>query len=87
MNPPYSKPAPWIEKWLENGNGMALVPASNGAWMQSMWENAHGITIMPSNLKFHRKEKMAGIPIRTILCAIGEDNLAALKASGIGFVR
>ena len=49
MNPPYSKPQPWINKWLKNGNGLALVPASNGAWLQNMWENAGGITIMPAN--------------------------------------
>ena len=25
MNPPYSKPTPWIDKWLNHGNGMGLV--------------------------------------------------------------
>ena len=26
MNPPYSKPAPWVEKWLNHANGIALLP-------------------------------------------------------------
>ena len=28
MNPPYSKPSYWVNKWIEHGNGICLVQSS-----------------------------------------------------------
>ena len=35
MNPPYSKPTPWIDKWLDHGNGIGLVASSR--YFISFW--------------------------------------------------
>ena len=87
MNPPYSKPQPWIDKWLENGNGIALLPLVKSKWLNQIWNEADGIALLPSNLKFWRKGKEAGIPIECILAAVGADNFKALKNAGLGSVR
>ena len=88
MNPPYSKPAPWIDKWLENGNGICLVAASRSKPFTKLWEGCDGIAFMPANLKFvSGMGKEAGIYMPTVIAAIGAENLAALKSSGIGYVR
>ena len=88
MNPPYSKPALWVEKWLNNNNGICLVPMSKSKWFDILWENCGGIIAMPSNLKFvNGQSEKASIFMPVVLAAAGSENVAALKASGIGFVR
>ncbi len=88
MNPPYSKPRPWIDKWLENGNGICLVSASRSISFNKLWAGCDGMIFMPANLKFVTgMGKESGIYMPTVLAAIGSENLAALKASGIGCVR
>ena len=87
MNPPYSKPAPWIDKWLENGNGVCLLAASRSYSFLSLWANCDALLFLPL-LKFVTgMGKQAGIYMPTVLAAIGAENVVALKASGIGFVR
>ena len=42
LNPPYSKPLPWIERFIEHGNGIILVPGRSPetAWCQLLYEQA-----------------------------------------------
>ena len=88
MNPPYSKPAPWIDKWLENNNGFCLVQISKSAWFNKLWQESEAIALMPVNMKFINGSDGSGsISWPTMLCVVGAENVAALKASGIGFVR
>ena len=87
MNPPYSKPAPWIDKWLENGNGVCLVAASRSYSFLNLWANCGGILFLPLIKFVTGMGKEAGIYMPTVLAAIGDENVAALKASGIGYVR
>ena len=30
MNPPFSETRPWVDRWIEQADGMALLPAANG---------------------------------------------------------
>ena len=84
MNPPYSKPAPWVDKWLEHGNGLALLPSSNGRWFTRLWNEADGVVVMKPNLEFVNGSG-SGIPIRTFLWAMGG---WAVEAIGrVGHVR
>ena len=88
MNPPYSKPAPWIDKWLKNGNGFCLVQISKSGWFNELWQQSEAIALMPVNMKFINGSDGSGsISWPTMLCVVGVENVAALKASGIGFVR
>ena len=46
MNPPYSKPGPWVDKWISHGNGIALLPITRGNWFQNLWNSEAGIAFM-----------------------------------------
>ena len=88
MNPPYSKPSPWIDKFIENGNGIALVPVTTGMWFDKIWQAADAVVIDKYNQKFERPDgtrKM--IMFRTMYAAIGEENVEALKRLEVGKLR
>ena len=87
MNPPYSKPSPWIDKWLENNNGVCLLAASRSYSFLNLWANCDAVLFLPLIKFVTGMGKQAGIYMPTVLAAVGAENVAALKASGIGFVR
>lgn len=78
MNPPYSKPILWIERFIAHGDGIALVPASNGRWFGTLWETAHAITIPIEPVIFEG----GGIPIRTVFAAFGAESADAISRLG-----
>ena len=87
MNPPYSNPTPWVDKWLNHKNGFALVPFSRANWFVKLWDSeavcwaTHLIWFVNSE----NKRKCIFMPIA--LWAIGESNITALKMSGLGVIR
>ena len=88
MNPPYSKPDPWVRKFIEHEQGIALIHLSRSNWGQLLWSKAQAISDMPTWTKFvtiNGKEK--GIFMPTYLYAFGQANVEALNASNIGSVR
>jgi hypothetical protein len=89
MNPPYSNPLPWIDKFIAHGNGVALIPTSTGRWMLKLWESEAAWLMLPP-IKFVRHNLVQAkgfMPIRCWLIAIGTDNTSALIHSGLGKVR
>ena len=84
MNPPFSKTQPWIEKWLEHGHGIALVPSSNGGWFDLLWQSDAKITIGPKKFDFVNGNGH-GIPRRIHFAALGDECVDAI--SRIGRVR
>ena len=89
MNPLYSDPLPWIDKFIAHGNGVALVPTSTGRWMLKFWDcEASWLMLQP--IKFVRSNLVQAkgfMPIRCWLVAIGESNIEALRQSGLRRVR
>ena len=81
MNPPFSKPAPWIDKFVEHRHGVALLVVSKSRRMNDLWNNADGLVLLPSTLKFDQ----GTIFIATMLIAYGQHNVHAI--SKIGRVR
>lgn len=81
MNPPFSKPTPWVRKFIEHKNGVCLVPMSKSSWFQELWDTAHGITPMPWKLKFDQ----GAIFMPVVLAAFGTNNVKAI--ANIGRVR
>ena len=81
MNPPFSKPAPWIDKFVKHRNGIALLVVSKSRRMNDLWENADGLVLLPSTLKFDQ----GTIFIATMLIAYGQHNVKAI--SNVGRVR
>ena len=86
MNPPFSKPKPWVHKFINHKLGIAILPSSNGKWFNEIWDSAEAITIFDSNIKFHSPNKqLLSIPTRTFMFAFGKHNVNALH--NIGRVR
>jgi hypothetical protein len=84
MNPPYSKPAPWVARFIAHGNGACIVPMSMGFWFSDLWDEAEGMVMLPPRMVFVGGGA-AGIPARIIVAAFGEECVAAL--GGLGKVR
>ena len=88
MNPPYSAMTPWVHKWLEHGNGIALLPFALSKWMNTLSASCATMLILPHNFAFVRP----GGAKRTInyltgLWAVGDEAKQALQQSGLGKVR
>jgi hypothetical protein len=88
LNPPYSKPTPWIERFIEHNNGITLVAYSKARWFNLLWDKADGVLPMPSRMMFVKPNgEEAGIFMPTALFALGSDNADALRRLNIGRVR
>lgn len=88
MNPPFSNAAPWVKKFIDNGNGIVLVPASRTKWFNQLWVKCDGVLATPTDFRFVRPEgKLQTIIIQTFLFAFGEPATAALHRLNVGRVR
>ena len=82
MNPPYSNPTPWVNRFIEHGNGVALIPSSNGKWWLHLWQSDCVIVIAPPIKFLTGNGDTVGISVRTWLIAAGQDNIEALHNFG-----
>lgn len=89
MNPPFSKPSVWVDKWLNHGNGIALLPLSgNSRWWANLWASQCAVVMVPPNTGFINSEGVEKkIMYGISLWAIGESNITALKLSNLGRIR
>lgn len=88
MNPPYSNPTPWIDRWLEHGNGICLVPVTRGRWFHKLWTEDTLVVPTPPEMKFVRPDGTeASILWQTYLWAVGPTSIEALRHAEIGRPR
>lgn len=88
MNPPYSKPTPWIDKWLDHGNGVALVPTSKAKWTTRLWSSNAKVALLEPNLKFERPDgSHKQIFMQCWLWAIGSTAIEAINNGNFGVIR
>ena len=79
MNPPFSAPTPWIDKFIEHGNGICLVAMSRSKAFIRLWNQADSLVALPNNLSFVLPDgKKKGIFMPCILAAMGDENVRAL---------
>jgi len=84
MNPPYSNPGPFVARWLEHGNGVALLPMSKSRWFGNLWASSAALSV-PSNyaLNFIRNGQRKQIFLPMLFAAIGPDeNVDAIGRLG-----
>ena len=87
LNPPYSKPTPWVDKFIENGNGVALLLTSKAKWFHKLWDASDKIMLLPPNLKFEHQGQEAQIQFQCALFAIGKECSDALNNFKLGRIR
>ena len=88
MNPPYSKPQPWIERWRKHGNGIALLPMAKSRWFNDLWASSASCLVLPSNMKFvSANNQPLSLMMQSTLWAMGEECTELLRNSGLGKVR
>ena len=86
MNPPFSKPQPWVNKFIQHANGITVLPMSKSKWFDEIWAHQNAIVVLPQNLKYiDPKGGNGSISMPSILVAYGQQNIAALH--NIGHVR
>jgi len=87
MNPPYSKPSPWVDKFIAHGNGIALLPMSKSKWTYELWDKADGIAYV-GTMKFEQIDgKSSQIYMPVLLYAMGQIGVEAIKKAGHGRMR
>jgi len=89
MNPPYSNPTPWVDRFIAHQQGIALLPITRGKWWDRLWASQCVVMPLIYNFWFERPDGLKAKPIvfRTALYAFGESNITALKMSGLGVIR
>jgi phage N-6-adenine-methyltransferase len=88
MNPPYSQPTQWVNKFIEHGNGIALLPYSKSAWFLHIWEKADGIIALTPRMKFVKSNgDLNSIFMPVCLVGIGSRSVTALKNCNLGYMR
>ena len=88
LNPPFSKPTPWVNRFLDHKNGIILVPLSKSKWFNDLFNMAEAMVVLPPNLKFQTKNGLlAPIYMPSALFACESQNVQALKKGNFGRVR
>ena len=83
MNPPYSKPSPWVSKWLEHGNGLALLPMAKSRWFNDLMQTEAKFVLLPSTFKFDSPDgKKLSLMMGSTLWALGDENIKAIAKLG-----
>ena len=88
MNPPYGKFTPdWMEKFIEHGDGIALVFArTDTKWFQEHCVRADALLFGKGRLAFYKNgEKGGNAASGSLFVACGEKSVEALKNSNLGF--
>ncbi len=91
MNPPYGKfTATWLEKFINHGDGIALVFArTDTLWFHNLAAKADAILFTKGRLAFYNNGvKGQNAASGSLLIACGEKAVNALEQSGLGlFIR
>lgn len=91
MNPPFGRRnghVLWLKKFIEHGNGIAIVQAYTSAGWFHDWAIRCDAMLFPrGKTKFVREDRtVAKAPVHGIvLLAMGERGMKALQKSGLGF--
>jgi len=78
MNPPYSKPEPWVRKFLEHGHGIALVQVSKARWFDEVWNGPTPMVLNHARFKFSQ----GGIFMPTVFLGLGDECIEAIGRIG-----
>jgi hypothetical protein len=85
MNPPYSDVEPWVDRLIEHGDGVALLPYVKAFWRTRLWGAADGIAELADSdrIKFLRDGKPTEIMFPTFFAAVGDECVEAIGRLGV----
>ena len=82
MNPPFSGPTPWVDRFIDHGNGVCLLPFAESKWCQKILANLDLVAIVWTKMLFHRPvegDDQGGIAYKTFVGARGPAAIEGLK--------
>jgi len=85
MNPPYSGPKPWVERFIEHANGIALLPFAKSKWHQDLWDSDASMVYVRVITFVKGDTNLGQAPFALGLWAFGQENKKAI--SNVGRVR
>lgn len=87
MNPPYSVVAPWLERFIEHGDGVALLPTAKSLWLDKLWASPAAVVIGDGGGEMHFIRKGGGKPVRiwfpVLFAAVGPECVEAISRLGV----
>jgi hypothetical protein len=88
MNPPFSNPTPFVDRFIDHNNGICLLTFAKAKWFHKLWNAPSAIIPLPVNLRFVRPEGGEDqIMHNTGLFGLGKVAMEAMNNSGLGKVR
>lgn len=86
MNPPYSDTSRWVDRFIEHGHGVALVPHSRSGWHSRLWASS-AVLVDPNQpggpmFQFVVNGKPTNVYMPVVLAAFGDECIAAVKRVG-----
>lgn len=86
MNPPFSKPTPWVDRFIEHRHGVVLFGFTRGRWCDRLWSSDAAWIRLPYNFKFEsRHGPISSGALHVCLAAFGAECVEAI--SRVGRVR
>lgn len=86
MNPPYSAATPWVERFLDHGNGVALLPTAKSLWLDQIWASRAAVVINEGAGEMHFKRPGEKKPVRiwfpVLFAALGDECMDAVARLG-----
>lgn len=84
MNPPYSKPKPWVDRFINHAHGIALLPLmSSGKWVHDLWARCDAILpIYKLQFISPTRTDLTYFPGTIALWAFGDDCVQAIAKLG-----
>lgn len=79
MNPPYSNPTPWVDRFIIHRDGIALIPMAKSAWFFRLWGEADAFAVHGRTVAF------VGGQIFMPVCfaAFGDECVEAISRLGV----
>jgi hypothetical protein len=71
MNPPFSKPRPWVKKFMAHGNGIALLPFAKSQWFNDLLETDPLLAVLDPKIRFTKDGRQHSIFMAVGLFGIG----------------
>ena len=82
-NPPFSKLTPWVDRFIEHGNGVLLTPFGRSKWLDRMWNSSATMINLPSDIKFQKPDGgWYSMSFGAVLWAMGNQAQTALTNLG-----